>query len=565
MPFMPRAARAHWVVLALIVAASAIGMFMWRAAPATAPHAESAWFIESANPAGLHFDHDSGHAQRYAFPEVAVGGVCLIDYDHDSHLDVYFVQAGPWPQPHTSGNVLYRNLGDGTFENSTHAAGVGDTAYGMGCTVADYDGDGFDDLYVTNVGANVLYRNLGDGTFKDVTAQAAVADPSWGASAVFFDSDHDGDLDLFVTNYVGWSMSTDIPCFAANGASEYCSPRNYNAPAPDRFYRNSGDGTFVESSREAGFAATFGTGLGVACGDFNDDGHLDLYVANDAMPNQLWINDGQGAFTDEALLAGCSVNLHGTEEAGMGVSSIDIDSDGDLDLFMTHLMQESNTLYVNQDGWFSDSTGQSGLAAPSLDFTGFGLGFADFNLDGFVDLFVANGRVKRVVGNVYEDNPYHEPNQLFAGTSQGFREVHPRGGTDPILYATSRGAAFGDMDNDGDVDIIVLNRDGGAHYLRNAHDDEAWIGFDVRTEQDRNAIAARVAVLRGERWQYRQVQTAYSYLSSNDPRVHFGLGTPGTVDDVRVRWPDGTTSSFGSFESGQFHQLKRGDGRPVNE
>ncbi|MCH7813895.1 MAG: VCBS repeat-containing protein, partial [Planctomycetes bacterium] len=315
----------------------------------TTQRATTVWFEEVAEQSGLTFRHVRTPVVRYWLPEIMSGGAGLFDYDNDGDMDLYLVQAGDLDPTATDkpGNRLYRNRGDGTFDDVTAAAGVADTGYGDGCACGDYDGDGDVDLYVTNVGPNALYRNNGDGTFTDVTAAAGVGDPGWGCSAAFFDYDADGDLDLMVVNYVIWSIQAEIKCAIITGEQDYCSPSNYNAPAPDTLYRNEGDGTFVEVSEAAGLRAAYGNGLGICCGDYNLDGRLDIYVANDASPNQLWHNTGRGGFRDDALLAGCSVNANGTTEAGMGVAGVDLDNDGDLDLFMTHLRNETHTLYLN--------------------------------------------------------------------------------------------------------------------------------------------------------------------------------------------------------------------------
>jgi hypothetical protein len=522
------------------------------------------WFREVIAASGIDFRHTSGQSGRFWFPEAEIGGVGLLDYDEDGDLDVYFVQGGSLDPAASErpGNALYRNLGDGTFEDVTAAAGVGDTGYGMGCACADYDGDGDTDLYVTNLGPNVLYRNNGDGTFEDVTAEAGVGDASWGASATFLDYDGDGNLDLFVTNYVNWSPQTERNCYRREGQRDYCSPSVYNSPARDTLYRNNGDGSFSDVSVAANLAGAFGNGLGVATGDFDLDGRVDVYVANDAVPNQLWMNTGDGRFTDRAITSGCAVNVGGLAEAGMGVAAVDVDNDGDLDLFMSHLRDESNTFYRNRDGFFDDVSAEIGLGGPSLAFTGFGLGFHDFDHDGRLDLYVANGRVRVVAPEHDPDDPYAEPNQLFRGRPDGtFEEVLPRGGTSEPHIATSRGAAFGDLDNDGDIDIVVINKDGAPHLLLNvASSSGGSITFRVLDRRGTDAIGAVVHLSAAGASQWRAVQPGSSYCSSNDPRIHYGLGSATTVEQVTVNWPDGSKESFGPFEVGGLHELRQGRG-----
>lgn len=523
------------------------------------------WFEETARAASMTFEHRSGHKDRCLFPEIMGGGACLIDYDADGFLDVYLVQSGALvgEAAGRGGNVLYHNRGDGTFDDVTASAGVGGTAgYGMGCTVGDVDGDTRPDLYITNVGPNILYRNRGDGTFEDVTKRAGVGDPSWSTSATFLDYDGDHDLDLFIANYVSWSIGHELACTTSGGKPDYCHPRNYNAPAADVLYRNNGDGTFADVSAEAGLSAADGTGLGVVAGDFNLDGRTDLYVANDGMPNQLWINRGGGRFSDEALLSGAAVNVYGKAEAGMGLQAVDADYDGDLDLFITHLREEKNTLYVNRGGahQFDDGTAASGLGAPSLPYTGFGLAMADYNNDGLLDCFVANGRVRNVGRQRDPKDPYAEENLLFEGVAPGrFKEFALTGGTREPLIATSRGLAAGDLDNDGDVDLVVVNRDGPVHLLRNvAGAKRSWVMFRVLDERGGDALGAMVTITAGGRRQTRLVHPNYGYCSSNDPRAHFGLGDAGSVEEVSVRWADGMVDAIGGRKAGEVHVIRRG-------
>ena len=523
-----------------------------------------AWFEEVAAESGITFEHVRGNPPRYWFPEIMSGGAAWCDVDGDDWLDLYLVQGGELEPMSDSppGNRLYRNLGNGRFTDVTVGAGVGDSGYGMGAACADFDGDGHQDLYVTNFGPNVLYRNRGDSTFSEVTEQAGVGHTSWGASAAFIDYDRDDDLDLFVVNYVNWSPERELTCTTGAQERDYCQPENYNASARDVLYRNEGDGRFVDVSREAGLWAAFGNGLGVAVDDFNGDGWRDLYVTNDGTPNQLWINQGDGTFVDEALLAGCAVNMMGTAEAGMGAAAADFDSDGDPDLFMTHLRGETHTLYLNEGGFFTDRTASAGLAGPVVPFTGFGTGFADFDHDGTLDLFVTNGRVVQVLAPIVEGKPFAEPNQLFRGLGDGkFEEVLPRGGTTEELVENGRAAAFADYDNDGDIDIAIVNNGGPAQLLKNVSVDRGnWVMFRLMKSDGQASLGARVSIRSKSQTQWRTLETAYSYCASNDPRVHFGLGAGVRVDEVLVIWPDGAEESFGPFTAGQLHNLRRGTG-----
>jgi len=529
------------------------------------------WFEEVARASGIEFTHVRGFEQRFWFPEIIGSGLALFDYDGDGDLDLYAVQSGDLRpgERELPGNKLFRNEGDGTFTDVTSAAGVGDTGYGMGCVVGDYDGDGDQDLYVTNYGPNVLYRNEGDGTFSDATAAAGVGHDGWGMSGALVDIDGDGDLDLFVANYVRWSIESEIECTSTYGTLDYCEPINYNAPAPDVLFRNEGDGTFVDVTERYGMNKAFGNGMGVATGDFDLDGKDDVYVANDGVANQLWMNRGEGSeehLEDASLLAGCAVNADGHAEASMGVGTLDVDEDGDVDLFMTHLRGETNTLYINDGGVFTDRTTRTGMSSASLRYTSFGLGFADFDLDARLDLYVVNGRVGLWKPTFSETELYAEPDLLFRGVADGrFEEVRPLSGTIELQLGNSRGLALGDVDNDGDVDLAVLDNGGRLRLLRNVAERKGgWISFAVlgaRGATGAAAIGAHLEIDVGGRTRHRRVNPASSYLSSNDPRVHLGLGGDSTVDEVRVRWPGGEVEVFGPFEAGAIHTLRHGQGR----
>ncbi len=494
------------------------------------------------------------------------GGVGLIDFDQDGWMDVVCIDGGSLDPHHPAppNHRLYRNLGHWKFADVTEAAGLRcPDGYGMGCAIGDFDGDGWPDLYITQWGGNRLYRNNRNGTFTDVTSQAGVAVHSWSTSAAFIDYDGDGRLDLAVVNYIRWTPEREMPCFSAGGQRDYCSPLNYSAPAPMTLFHNRGDGTFADSTEKAGLTQAYGNGFGIATGDFDHDGRLDMYIANDATPNQLWMNRGQGKFVDEALLRGCALNSVGVPRAGMGVVASDLFENGWLDLYVTHLVGEGNGLFVNQSGNFMDGITPDGPMAGSLSYTGFGVAFGDFDNDGIPDLYVANGRV-RLGGKVWSTlDAYAEPNTLRRGLGDGkFTEIQPQGGTEPPLIGTSRGLVVGDLDNDGRLDLIVINRDGPADMLRNnTPSDRSWIGFDIRDRNHREARNAVVRIQAGGRQQWQQFQPNQGYCSSQDPRLHFGLGTAVTVEQVWVRWPDGTSEEFGPQIPGAYRVLQQGSGR----
>jgi enediyne biosynthesis protein E4 len=531
--------------------------------PAQTVNAEP-WFEETAARSGLDFHHVSGHMGPFYMPEINVGGAGLLDFDRDGYLDVYCVQGGylnPVVTTNHPVSKLYRNLGGLQFADVTETAGVGNAGYGNGCACADFDGDGYPDIYVTNTGTNALYRNNGNGTFADVTAKAGVGHVGWGTSAVFCDYDGDGHLDLYVANYLNWTTNSEVLCYSRGGIPDYCSPLNYKAPAMDALYHNRGDGTFEDVSISAGLDKAYGHGMGVVAGDFNRDGKPDFFVANDAMPNQLWINQGNGKFVDEAMIRGCAVNSMGMSEAGMGIQAVDIYQRGWLDLFVTHLVGEGNRLFVNSNGYFVDHITSDGPGAHSEPYTGFGVGFYDFDNDGILDLYIANGRVKLGRNDLDPNDPFAEPNILYHGLGEGrFKEV-PLGGTARQLLATSRGVAFGDLDNDGGVDMVIINRDGPLHFLHNIVSSKGhWIQLNVLNHQGNLAVGAMIRLVSGGKTQWRQVQPNSGYCSSNDPRVHFGLGASARVEAITVEWPSGAVESFGPLEGNRLAEIRQGQG-----
>jgi len=532
---------------------------------APAAQAAAPWFREEALERGLDFAHDSGARDgRYLMPEIMCGGAALVDVDADGDLDAYLVQAGdlaadPAQRP---GNRLYANDGAGRFSDVTAGSGADDRGYGMGVACGDVDGDGRTDLYVTNTGPNALLVNSPDGRFRDATAAAGVGDDGFGASAGFVDYDHDGDLDLLTLNYLHWSASGEIGCYNGLGAADYCSPQSYDAPARDVLYRNRGDGTFDDVTEEAGLGVAFGCGLGLAAADFNADGRVDLFVANDGTPDQLWVNQGDGTFVDDALFAGCAVDQDGRAKAGMGVTVGDVDEDGDPDLLVCNLAGQTDSFFRNENGVFRDSTAIAGLGMTSRAFTRFGMAWVDFDQDGRLDLFQANGRVNRQA-RALADDPYAEPNLVLrGGEGLRFSEVAPRGGTSSELIATSRAAAFGDVDGDAAVDVLVVNRDAPVHLLINVAP-ERGTGLLLRVVErgGADALGAHVSLSVGERSLAFDVRAAYSYQASNDPRIHVALGAETRASDLVVTWVDGTREAFGDVEaSSGVATLRRGEG-----
>jgi hypothetical protein len=510
------------------------------------------WLEDQAKEYGITAPWVSGAVGNYNMPEIIGGGAAMIDYDMDGDLDLYLVQGGYLDNEQTVSNMLFRNDGD-TFTDVSLQSGADHSGYGMGVTAGDYDNDGFTDLYVTNLGKNVLLHNNGNGTFSDVTDVAGVGDDGWGASAAFVDLDADGDLDIFVTNYIMWEHGLKITCFNAKGSQDYCAPINYMAPEKDVVYKNNGDGTFTDMTRRAGLGVRVGTGLGVLCNDYTGDGRIDIFVANDGMADQLWENNGDWTFTDVAPLRGCALDDEGRAKAGMGVTSADFDHDGDFDILVCNLYGESDSLFRNDGEYFTDITSMKGIRSATRHATRFGLGWVDFDNDSILDLYEANGRVQ-LIGTPFTDDPYAEPNHLLQGTHAGWSKI------DAIKshgIHTSRAAVFGDINNDGGIDIFVVNKDAPPYLLINVHPNRTHsVTLQVLNEFGSDALGAFVTAKLGSINLTKPVQSTWSYMAANDPRVHIGLGGHEQIDDVTVHYVDGSTKTFGSFKQG-FHTLQK--------
>ena len=535
-------------------------MLSWGCSPSETP-----WFSEEAQERGIDFHHHSGFDGRPMMPEMMGGGVALADVDGDGDLDAYLVQSGRVDKTlaaEFSANRLYLNRGDGYFDEVEGAAGAGDRGYGMGVAAGDYDNDGDIDLYITNLGPNVLLQNDGTGSFTDVTAESGVGDPRWSTAANFVDLDVDGDLDLFVVNYINWTPEIERECYVKTFYVTYCGPTAYGVPAMDRLYRNNGDGTFADVTKAAGIDVAFGNGLGNVAADFNADGLADLFVANDGTTNQLWMNAGDLRFEEECVLWSCAMDSDGIEKAGMGVASADVDDDGDTDLLVVNLERQTDSFFRNEGSYFFDATRLIGLGTTSLRHTRFGVALADFDNDGRLDLYEANGKI--ALSGPAEGDGYAEPNTLYRGSIDDsairFNELGPTGGVSHRLVHTSRAVAAGDIDDDGGVDLVVINRDATAYVLMNRANRGNWARFQVRTASGRDAHGATVSATVGGRRLSRDVQPSASYLASNDPRVHFGVGGESEVRNVVVRWLGGAEEAFGDFSVDRTHKLKQGEG-----
>jgi hypothetical protein len=544
----------------------------------------SSIFKEVAEEVGLRFQHYNGMTGKFFLPEVMGSGAALFDFDNDGDLDVFIVQGNVLEPDSKPGDTLFRWRGsesprgrlfrndlvvakDGSrtlkFTDVTEKSAIVANGYGMGVAVGDINNDGRPDLYLTNLGHNQMYLNKGDGTFVDVTKRTGTDDERWSTSASFFDYDQDGWLDLMVLNYADFSVTKSPTCYAATTARDYCTPKVFRAPG-NRLFHNKGDGTFEDMTAAAGVDKEFGHGLGVVTADFDGDGWVDIYVANDGDPNQLWINRKNGTFKNEALLAGAAVNRDGKSEAGMGVDAGDFDSNETEDIFVTHLMDETNTLFVNLGrALFEDRTREAGLGMPGHRFTGFGTLFFDYDNDGWLDLLVANGAVQLLPELMRKGDPYPlgQPNQLFHNTGSTFVEVSRQAGEAFQLLEVSRGAAFGDVDNDGDIDALITNNNGPARLLLNqVGSRNHWLGLRlIGKDAQRDMLGARVGiVISKNRTLWRRVRTDGSYLSANDPRVVAGLGNAVQVEAVRVRWPDGAVDELKDPRVDQYITLKEG-------
>ena len=545
-------------ILCLGLAALSAVSFAWNAAPDPGPQ-----FIDITRQAGITFKHASGAPKKDYIFEAKGGGAALLDYDKDGLLDIYFVNANTLEDMDKGivhSNALYRANGDGTYSDVTAKAGVQGKGWGMGVAVGDYDNDGYPDIYVLCLKGNVLYRNNGDGTFTDVSERSGLVDGHWSASAAFLDYDHDGDLDVYISHYA----VADINVLPKRGDNRFCLYRGVPVLCGPRglpgishcFYRNNGDGTFTNVSAQVGLAADSKYyGLGVATGDYDNDGWTDVYVANDSCPSFLYHNEGNGTFKEVGMLSGAALSDDGAEQAGMGVDFGDYDNDGWLDITKTNFSYDYNNLYHNEhNGTFVERSMTAGIAQVTMPFVCWGTRFVDYDNDGWRDIFVAAGHVyPHLLTHPGSDEKYYQRKLLFRNLGNGkFAEVGMQSGPGLQIEKASRGIASGDLDNDGDVDVVVANMDDFPAVLRNdGGNANSWLLVSLNgTRSNRFGLGARVKIGAAGFSQVAEATTASSVFSANDPRLHFGLGNAREVD-IEVAWPGEKAQAFKAVPANQ--------------
>lgn len=525
----------------------------------------AALFTDVTRAAGVDFVHVVGPSRRFQLPEEMGSGGALFDFDNDGDMDLYLVQSGFLDREDPAHrNRLYRNDGNGRFTDVSHGSGADIGGYGMGCAAADFDNDGDVDLLVTRFGGCVLLRNDGGGRFEDMTDSSGLKVSGWPVSTAFVDFDRDGHLDMYIVRYIEWTPAIESPCYAPSGARDYCGPTSYRGPTSDLLYRNLGDGRFEDVSVTSGIASAKGNGLGVLVTDFDGDGWVDLYVANDQTPAFLWMNQRNGTFVERAVQVGAAYSNDGLAIAGMGVAAEDLDDDGDHDLLVSNIRHQSHLCLRNDGGQFHDVSQAWGFGSWSVPSTGFGLALFDQDHDGRLDGMVANGAVSIWGVPFREGHPYAEPNQFFRRDEAGrFHDATIEAGAAVAFADVSRALLTGDYDNDGDIDVVMTNNGGPVQLLRNENRSKhSWILLDlIPTGGGRNALNARVEVTAGGKTYRRECRPHSGYLGSNDPRVHVGLGAAKRIDRLLVAWPNGAKEEWLDLAVNRLTRVRQGTGR----
>ncbi len=517
---------------------------------------------------GIHWVHTSGQSPEKYLPESSGPGCAFLDYDNDGWMDIYLVNSGKcdfFTPGSPLRNALYKNNRDGTFTDVTEKAGVGGGGYGQGVAVGDYDGDGLPDLYVTQYGRSILYHNNGDDTFTDVTEKAGVAAPGWSSSAVWFDYDNDGRLDLFVGRFVDFSKELNKLCgIHEDGQRHYCIPKVYS-PMPSWLFHNNGDGTFTDVSKESGIASHPGKAWGVVATDINNDGLMDLFVANDTVANFLFVNRGRGKFEEVGEVGGTAYSAEGRARSGMGVDSADFDQDGFMDLFVANLDRELFSLYQNNhDGTFDDHAGSTSIGNATRLMSGWGLKFFDFDNDGDLDLLLANGNPDDLIEQLHSQVKYQEPMLLFRGTGKGFENISAQSGPLFAKPLSARGVALGDFNNDGAIDVLISVNSGAPLLLRNnLGAQNHWLGIKLAGKKSNpDAVGARITYQAQDLRRSRMKVGGGSFLSDHDPRVVLGLGKRTKIDWVEVKWPlPGAIERFTDLPIDRYVTLVEGQGK----
>jgi hypothetical protein len=526
-------------------------------------------FTDVTSQAGIHFKHNTGAFGAKYLPETMGSGVCFLDYDNDGWQDIFLVNSMDWPGHRIGGKsfpALYHNNRDGTFTDVTRQAGLAIETYGMGCAVGDFDNDGFDDLYLTTVGSNHLFRNLGNGKFADVTAKAGVSDPGFSASAVWFDYDNDGKLDLFVTHYIEWSVEKDQYCSLDNKNKSYCTPQTYKGES-STLLRNRGDGTFENVTQRAGLHDPTSKSLGVALLDYDNDGWVDLFVSNDTEPNKLYRNNHNGTFTDVGVPAGVAFSDSGRVRASMGIDAGDYDLSGRQSVVVGNFTNESMALYRDDgSGLYTDDAPRSGLGQMTNQSLTFGAFFFDYDLDGLLDVFAANGHVSDDISVVQPTVKYAQPAGLYRNKgNKNFEDVSAKLGRALQKAVVGRGAAYADYDNDGDLDVVITANNGIARLLRNdnGNQNDMLRVKAIGTRSNRDAIGAKVTLRTNQGGHlFAMVKTGSSYLSQSELPLTFGLGKPqeGKILSLEIVWPSGRKESIANIQPNQMIVVTEGKG-----